>query len=119
MCGEKLYICFTDDDGHWYSKYLKDGIRHCFVIKAYRQHFIIYSRNTKRVELYTLQSIKDIIGSGLVISCDENAGTKSLFMLNTCTGHVKQMLGINKPFIWTPWQLLKYVRRTHGFHEKT
>ena len=38
-------------------------------------------------------------------------GKKRLFMLNTCVGHVKQFLGINHPFVWTPYQLYKHMKR--------
>jgi hypothetical protein len=31
-------------------------------------------------------------------------------MLNTCVSHTKQILGINDPFILTPWQLLKRLK---------
>jgi len=36
---------------------------------------------------------------------------RSLFMLNTCVGHIKQAIGIRNPFILTPYQLYKYLTR--------
>lgn len=37
-----------------------------------------------------------------------------LTMLKTCVGLVKATLGISNPFIWTPKQLYKYLRKINN-----
>lgn len=114
MCGEVYHVCFTDTQKHWWSPFLKEGIKHCFVIKAYRQHFIIYARNTIGVELYTLSKINEIIEEGYLMRVESEGSKKGLFMLNTCVGHTKQILGISNPFIITPYQLYKHLEKRNG-----
>ena len=54
----------------------------------------------------------DKIDEVIIVKIDRKTARQSLFMLNTCVGHVKQILGINRPFIWTPYQLYKYLEKT-------
>lgn len=36
------------------------------------------------------------------------------FMFGTCVGAAKRVLGLNAPWIVTPYQLFKELRRRHG-----
>lgn len=65
------------------------------------------------LSLFTIEDINSIInGNFILISYKAQESRNPLFMLNTCVGHTKQILGINKPFILTPYQLLKYLRKS-------
>ena len=109
MCSE-VYVIFKDDTSNWWSPLLKKGIRHCYVVKPDRNKLIVCGKSTNDYDLYTIDAKNDIIGKDLlVLSYKPKKCKRGLFMLNTCVGHTKQILGINKPFIWTPYQLLKYL----------
>lgn len=108
----KVYIVFEDDRVNWWSKFLKKGIRHCFLIKPVPNSYIIYGKSAKSFDLFTVSDQKSIIeGNYIMESYVPEECKRSLFMLNTCVGHTKQILGINNPFILTPYQLLKYLRK--------
>ena len=106
----EVYVAFTDDDRHWWSPFLHPTIRHCFVIKAENGRWLVHSKTTKGVEMYTTDSVTDIIESGIIVKAVTSEPRRSLFMLNTCVGHTKQMLGISNPLILTPYQLYRHLR---------
>jgi len=108
----KVYVVFEDDQVRWWSIFLKKGIRHCYVIKPTGNDFIVYGKNAMGFDLFTIKDEKSIIDDTYVmLSYTPKQCIRSLFMLNTCVGHTKQILGINNPFILTPYQLLKYMRK--------
>jgi hypothetical protein len=110
----KVYVIFEDDQQRWWSKFLKKGIRHCYIVKPTPNSFIIYGKSVKNVDLFTVIDQKSIIeGKYIMKSYIPRECRRSLFMLNTCVGHTKQILGINNPFILTPYQLLKHLRSHH------
>jgi|TARA_R100001224_G_C4022408_1_gene149784 hypothetical protein len=112
----ELYIFFTDDDGHWWSRFLNKEIRHCFIVKPENGAYMVVSRQHDKVELAIWKNL--IIGKSYrLLKFEQRPPVKSLFMLNTCTGLAKQLLGIDNPFILTPYQLYKYVRKHNGIHE--
>jgi hypothetical protein len=108
----KVYVVFEDDSDRWWSFLLKKGCRHCFLIKPVPNSYIIYGKSFKNFDLFTVNDQKSII-DGIYTMKDYTPKEckRSLFMLNTCVGHIKQILGINNPFILTPYQLLKYLRK--------
>jgi hypothetical protein len=117
MSPYKHYLIFEDDSKHWWSRLLKRGIRHCHIIKPSNGRFIVFGRSTQGADLFNVEDINDIIGSDFcIIGYNGKPKKTGLFMLNTCVGHCKQILGITNPFILTPYQLMKYVRRSN---EKT
>ena len=116
----KVYVVFEDDAVNWWSPWLKKECRHCYVIKPSGGKYIVFGKNREGFDLFTTTDEKSIIDSNYMIrSYEPKAGNRSLFMLNTCVGHTKQILGINNPFILTPYQLLKYLEKHNGIHEKT
>jgi len=107
----EVYVVFKGDTGRWWSRLLHTKIRHCFVIEPSKGKFIVYEKDVDKVSIYNVDAINDIIGpTDITMSYMKEKSPKPLFMLNTCVGHTKQFLGINKPFIWTPYQLYKYMR---------
>lgn len=108
----KHYVIFTDDSGHWWSRFLKPGIRHCYVVKPDRDRLLVLCRSTMEYEAYTTK-LEDIDKNGIIISCKAKPARRWLLCVNTCVGYTKQILGINKPFIWTPYQLYKYLKVTN------
>ena len=108
----KVYVVFEDDDHRWWSFLLKKDCRHCFIVKPTPNSYIIYGKGSERFDLFTIKDEKSIIeGIYTIKSYIPKQCKRSLFMLNTCVGHTKQILGINNPFILTPYQLLKYLRK--------
>ena len=70
---------------------------------------MIYAKTEHYVDVFTIDQQPDKID--IIVKVDRKTTKQSLFMLNTCVGHIKQILGINQPFIWTPYQLYKYLEK--------
>jgi hypothetical protein len=103
---------FEDDSTNWWSWMLKPGIRHCYVVKLDKESIVVLEKTKAGLSMFTMEDEKSIIGNNsILISYKAQESRNPLFMLNTCVGHTKQILGINKPFILTPYQLLKYLRK--------
>ena len=82
-----------------------------------RGRIIIFEKGLAEVSVYTIDEIDDI-GNNRLLRWNKAESGQGLFMLNTCVGHIKQLLGINRPFIWTPYQLYKYIGLQNGLFEK-
>ena len=103
-----VYIVFTEDSGHWWSRFLHPFIQHCYVLIPDRGRWIIYGKTEQYFDLFTLDDQPFKLDEVIVVKATRKQTKRSLFMLNTCVGHAKQILGMNNPFILTPYQL--YMR---------
>ena len=104
------YVVFTDDDHHWWSPMLHPTIRHCYVIKPENGKWIVFGKTTKGVEIYTTDDVTHVVENDIIVKAVIREPRRWLFMLNTCVGYTKQMLGINNPLILTPHQLYRYLQ---------
>ena len=106
---EAVYIVFTKSQRHWWTCFLHDTINHCYLIKPDNGRWVVYGKAHKGMDLHTIDNHNDILVDSLVIRVEPKETKQGLFMLNTCVGNVKQYLGIKKPFLWTPFQLMNYL----------
>ena len=103
----KYYVIFKNDSHRWWSFMLKKDCRHCFIVKTDRNCLIIFGKDTTKFDLFTVSNEKSIIeGIYAMKSVTPKEYKRSLCMLNTCVGHTKQILGINKPFIWRRYDII-------------
>jgi len=108
---DHVYIAFSDDDDRWYSRFLKSGYKHCSIIKISNDQYITLSKETTAVVL-TCDISYDQSSLHLytkLIKVSNQGQKRGLFMLNTCVGLVKQYLSISNPFIFTPYQIYKFL----------
>jgi len=110
MSSDSVYIVFTKEQRHWWTRFLHPDITHCYMVKPDGDRLIVYGKSRKSMDLYTVKDISCIIGERLMIKAVPKEYKQGLFMLNTCVGNIKQYLGIRNPFIWTPYQLLKRLQ---------
>ncbi len=107
---DSIYVAFTEGHRHWWTMFLHPTINHCYLVKPDAGRWIIYGKACKAIDLHTIKDINAIIDDSLIVKANSKGAGRSIFMLNTCVGQVKQYLGINKPFILTPYQLLNHLR---------
>lgn len=107
----EVYVAFSHDSGRWWSCFLHPYIKHCEILIVDKGKYIHYNKTLGEIEIYTSRRMDDILQNSILVHA-ERSELKGLFSINTCVGHVKQFLGINNPFILTPYQL--YKRLTHG-----
>jgi hypothetical protein len=112
MSSDIAYVAFCNDDGpHWWSWALHPEIKHCYVVLPTHGDWLALGKARNGIELKTFDDITDVVQNDILIKSKIHRPKRGLFMLNTCVGHTKQVLGINKPFIWTPYQLFKYLEK--------
>lgn len=106
-----IFVVFKKENNHWLSCLLHSDIRHCLVIQPSLGKYVVHEKSRGKLRVYNVDSINDIIGpTDITVGYMRKDAEDSLFMLNTCVGHTKKMLGINKPFVWTPYQLFKLIK---------
>ena len=71
----------------------------------------MYGKTVGSLDIFTVDDKPFTLDDVIVIKAKRKECKRSPIMLNTCVGHVKQILGINNPLILTPYQL--YVRLLH------
>jgi len=75
----------------------------------------VYGKVTRSLDIFTVDDKPFKLDDNvIVVKAQAKQARQGLFMFNTCVSHTKQILGINNPFILTPWQLLKRLK-----HEET
>jgi len=105
-----VYAVFTTGNPHWWTSFLHPTINHCYLLKPDCGRWIVYGKAHKGFDLHTIESIDDRLGDSIIVKVNPEAVKQGLFMLNTCVGNIKQYTGIRKPFLWTPYQLLNYLK---------
>jgi hypothetical protein len=80
------------------------------VIKPENGAWLVYAKTTKGVEMYTTDDVTHVVENDIIVKAVIRESRRGLLMLNTCVGYTKQVLGINNPFILTPYQLYRYLR---------
>ena len=46
-----MYVVFTGDTGHWWSRFIKKDMGHCYVIVPSEGMFIVAGKNTSKYDL--------------------------------------------------------------------
>jgi len=106
------YVVFSLDDGpHWWSWMLHPEIKHCLVLFQVGEQWFGANKSREGFEILPVENVSDIVKESIVIKSRLVKGKRSLLMLNTCVGYTKAFLGIGNPFILTPYQLYKYLRK--------
>lgn len=103
------YVVFSNDSGHWWSRFLHPTIRHCHIVVPDRGRWVRFSRTCESVELYADTEID--IGDTILVKAQVRPCKRNLLMLNTCVGFAKQVIGVNNPLILTPYQLYKHLEK--------
>jgi len=117
----KALIVFSDNTGVWWLKYLKAGFRHCFIILETDRGCVWVdplssSFTIKILEGYELNSLvrwyRDTGMRVVAVSEQPHGQQPFVWAPMTCVEVVKRLIGIRDPFVLTPWQLYKTIKRT-------
>ncbi len=113
----RALICFHNHGAGPFAKYLERGFRHVFIAVLNEGYWIrIDGQGGLPVyevvagEDYDLQTFYRQ-QSGFTVKAVEadRAPLRWPFMQANCVGLVKRTLGINAPFVFTPYQLYRYL----------
>ena len=116
----KAFVAFGGNATHWWTKFLKTGFYHCLLILGNNcewyiidpvMHFtdFIIVKTNHIEDLFQLKGYK-------IVPTIPKVPTQIKFFLRpyTCVETVKHFLGIQAPYIWTPYQLFLYLTNKKG-----
>jgi len=127
------FIVFEEGDMPWFwTKFLKKGIKHCYAIRFDGFNWVAFypSMGHTDVEILpfghldTIQNVSQDTNRSVIIhakvrrnSIRIRAPWPTVF---TCVEQIKALLGIRCWYVFTAWQLFKYLRRqNYGHIQKT
>ena len=109
------YVAFGGRRTRWWMRFLKRGFYHCFLILGNGREWILIDPLVHFTDVIVLcrtpigRVLRDkgyrIVRTTPVVP----PVTHTQLRLLTCVEVVKRFLGINQPFIWTPYQLFKFL----------
>lgn len=115
------YLVFHDPDKRrWWDRWLKPGFRHCYALRCDRGVWVAVDGSLPCLSVDILPFSPDnrpyAPRGGTIIHVNalvqpETFRTPQLIAPFTCVEVCKAVLGIRAPFVWTPWQLYRHVRR--------
>ena len=120
MSSRRAVVVFKNAVGqeHWLAPLLKDGFTHCGVAVEAEDYWVFVDPNPDCIRfrvpaLKNFDIAKYFQDQGFAVVELETTGAevKVPLVVSNCVGVVKTVLGIRKPFIITPYQLYKYLRR--------
>lgn len=116
----RVFLVFQNSrNDHWWNIFNVEGYQHVDLL-IYRNNIMtcisqsidnlqIYSSN--QFEQLKNKEVYDNIKVYEITNHNYREIKNKLFMLGTCVGMCKKFLGIKNPFIFTPYQLLKYLKK--------
>ena len=109
------YVAFGGNPTHWWTKFLKKGFYHCFLIMGNGFDWILIDPVWNFTDLIFIRNknllsiIKEKGYKLLRTTPHLTLRSKGHFRPLTCVETVKRFLGISEPKIWTPYQLFQFI----------
>ncbi len=120
----KAWVVFSGHADIWWLKILKPGFRHCYILLQDRWQWVSIDPLSHYTQIQFHERLHRnfdlpawLRGQGLRVieaSMIEPPHKAAPFMPFSCVEAVKRLLGIQRRFIFTPWQLHHYL--TKGLH---
>jgi len=124
----KAWVVFTAKNDIWFLRFLKTGYKHCFILLQDGEHLISFDPLATHAEISIISNFSNedalmswLINQGhMVVSAkffDATNKISPIAILN-CVESIKRVLGIQKRFISTPYQLYKFLKKQENEHGK-
>lgn len=114
----EYYIGFGGGKTYWWTKFLKKGFRHCFLMIKHNNKWLVIDHIMAYTDVAMIEGLnaaEGIKNKGYVaFKVKPNRDTNNklhIFRPFTCVETVKHFLGISNPWIFTPYQLYKYLKK--------
>ena len=117
------YVVFTGSAvKHWIIRLLQPGFKHCQMVREDDGLWLIVNKTDSDLHgitelVYEYPTIRQLCPDAVILPVTTNIDTRNIqcsLGLSSCVDVCKSLLGINKFWIWTPYQLYKYVRDSNG-----
>lgn len=114
---QRAWVIFSNNTDLPWLKVLKQGFRHCSVLINDGTHWVTFDpmSNYTDVVVHNMPANFDLPqwltdrGHHVVPAQIERPDVPAPWTVLTCVEAVKRVLGIHHFFIFTPWQLYKYL----------
>ena len=115
----KILVCFGGRKTYWWTRFLKKGFYHCFLVMGDGKRWILIDPVRSRTDLVIFKGNRGFellkergyntleLPDFMIDSTPKEEG--HIFIPFTCVETVKHFLGINSWLIITPYQLYKYL----------
>lgn len=121
----RYFVVFTQGPWHWWDWFFKRGYCHCYLLIWDDPLWLCVEPTMQITQVFTIPKYEwcdpfTMLGDPNAkivetwLRCDETMRTPWVWSPVTCTEIVKSILGIRAFWMWTPWQLAKYLRRDNG-----
>ncbi len=119
MMPDEILVVFTDQTDLWWLQFLRRGFRHCFIVMRYSDIWIsvdalAHKTEVVRIDLpdeFSLRKWLESQGDKVILCRPAQTELKLLWpAVFSCVESVKRILGLRKPFIFTPWQLYRFLK---------
>ena len=118
---QKAWVGFAPEAEIWWLRILKKGYRHCFVCIKNNDHWTIIDPLSHSIDVETIEvkKIKNLprylTDQGYIVmpfgDIDPHKKGGRILGYLSCVTIVKKILGLHSPFIFTPYQLAKYLHK--------
>jgi hypothetical protein len=110
MSSSKAIVCFGPSENRVLQKLFKQDFQHCFVVLYADKHPVVIDPTVDKIDvLVEAQMFSRPWKEAVEVEIGNDEFT--IFGLHTCVGHVKRVIGLNKWWIITPYQLYKELNR--------
>lgn len=113
------YVIFTTSSyNHFIMPFLNKDIRHCYAVARHDEYTWVVVNTSYHftkvnvISAFDYPHIRSIVGEDAkIVKVSSKLGRKNRNMLCyfNCVEVVKSLLGIKRFFIWTPYQLYRYL----------
>ena len=112
-----VYVAFGGRRTYFWTHFLKKNYNHCFLVVGFGFWWTIIDPVLAFTDIFSLQStdIKKVFAEKgyTLVKAKIDYDYKKVLHLRplTCVESVKRFLGITNPWIFTPYQLYKYIKK--------
>lgn len=128
---QKVYVVFVDNTSLWWLKFLKKGFRHCYIIfQLGNNPQLLIELNPMSNQFYVFKHISHL-GCDYIFHLKQQDNIKIIPIdikqaelktapigIFSCVEFVKRVLGIHSFWLFTPYQLYKFLTKTKNSRKK-
>ena len=118
-----FFVVFSNQTYGFWKRFLRRGFRHCFVIERRGSLWVSVESARSGVKISVREDLSEETLAEILRRLDcrlyraperffrSTSVSRCPFALFTCVELTKKILHLKSPFIWTPYQLSKYLSR--------
>lgn len=122
--GRRVLVIFSDQTSLKKLRFLKPGFRHCYALIETSCGWVLYDplSHYTHISFYGALTMPELLewhmAKGLTVVCCRIRSAPRVAAVRpfTCVEAVKRILGLQAPWVFTPWRL--FMKLTEGFKQR-